>query len=110
MPEMDGIEACTQIKSLTSLKKTMIIFLSARSEDFTQIARYMKDRCESQNRVKVKIKISQRNKINRRTETTNGTYYFGNQCQDQKNKIDIFHSYFLFKRINYSLRRKKLDG
>ena len=40
MPEMDGIEACTQIKLLPSLKKTMIIFLSARSEDFTQIAAF----------------------------------------------------------------------
>ena len=40
MPEMDGIEVCTQIKSLPSLKKTMIIFLSARSEDFTQIAAF----------------------------------------------------------------------
>ena len=40
MPEMDGIEACTQIKSLPSLNKTMIIFLSARSEDFTQIAAF----------------------------------------------------------------------
>ena len=40
MPEMNGIEACTQIKSLPSLKKTMIIFLSARSEDFTQIAAF----------------------------------------------------------------------
>jgi two-component system alkaline phosphatase synthesis response regulator PhoP len=37
---MDGIEACTQIKSLPSLNKTMIIFLSARSEDFTQIAAF----------------------------------------------------------------------
>ena len=40
MPEMDGIEACNQIKLLPSLKKTMIIFLSARSEDFTQIAAF----------------------------------------------------------------------
>ena len=40
MPEMNGIEACTQIKSLPYLKKTMIIFLSARSEDFTQIAAF----------------------------------------------------------------------
>ena len=40
MPEMDGIEACTQIKLLPSLKKTIIIFLSARSEDFTQIAAF----------------------------------------------------------------------
>ena len=33
MPEMDGIEACSQIKGIPSLDNTMIIFLSARSED-----------------------------------------------------------------------------
>ena len=40
MPEMDGIEACSQIKLIPSLKETVIIFLSARSEDFTQIAAF----------------------------------------------------------------------
>jgi two-component system, OmpR family, alkaline phosphatase synthesis response regulator PhoP len=40
MPEMDGIEACSQIKGISSLDNTMIIFLSARSEDFTQIAAF----------------------------------------------------------------------
>lgn len=40
MPEMDGIEACSQIKSIPSLKETMIIFLSARNEDFTQISAF----------------------------------------------------------------------
>ena len=40
MPEMDGIEACSQIKGIPSLDNTMIIFLSARSEDFTQIAAF----------------------------------------------------------------------
>ena len=40
MPEVDGIEACSQIKGIPSLDNTMIIFLSARSEDFTQIAAF----------------------------------------------------------------------
>ena len=40
MPEMDGIEACSKIKRIPSLDNTMIIFLSARSEDFTQIAAF----------------------------------------------------------------------
>ena len=40
MPEMNGIEACSKIKSIPSLKETMVIFLSARNEDFTQIAAF----------------------------------------------------------------------
>ena len=40
MPEMDGIEACSKIKTISSLDNTRIIFLSARSEDFTQIAAF----------------------------------------------------------------------
>ena len=40
MPVMDGIEACSKIKIVPSLKNTIIIFLSARSEDFTQIAAF----------------------------------------------------------------------
>ena len=37
MPVMDGIEACSKIKTIPSLTNTIIIFLSARSEEFTQI-------------------------------------------------------------------------
>ena len=40
MPEMDGIEACTRIKEIPFLSNTMVIFLSARNEDFTQIAAF----------------------------------------------------------------------
>lgn len=38
MPEMDGIETCHEIKKHAELKNSIITFLSARSEDFTQIA------------------------------------------------------------------------
>ena len=40
MPEMSGIEACEEIKNINQLSKTIIIFLSARSEDYTQISAY----------------------------------------------------------------------
>ncbi|MFL2569222.1 MAG: response regulator transcription factor [Flavobacteriales bacterium] len=38
MPDMDGITTCHKIKSIEALSETIITFLSARSEDYTQIA------------------------------------------------------------------------
>lgn len=38
MPEMDGIEACEIIRKLPELKNTIITFLTARSEDYSQVA------------------------------------------------------------------------
>jgi two-component system alkaline phosphatase synthesis response regulator PhoP len=43
MPDMDGIEACAEIRKIPDLKKTLIIFLSARSEDYSQIAGLMQE-------------------------------------------------------------------
>ena len=40
MPEMSGIEACAEIKNIDQLSQAIIIFLSARSEDYTQISAY----------------------------------------------------------------------
>ncbi len=37
MPEMDGIETCQELKRYPELKDTIIVFFTARSEDFTQI-------------------------------------------------------------------------
>jgi two-component system alkaline phosphatase synthesis response regulator PhoP len=38
MPEMDGIETCEQLRSFPQLRHTIIAFLTARSEDYSQIA------------------------------------------------------------------------
>jgi two-component system alkaline phosphatase synthesis response regulator PhoP len=38
MPEMDGIEACREIKQIPQLENTIIVFLTARGEDYSQIA------------------------------------------------------------------------
>lgn len=38
MPVMDGIEACKQMKSDSAFNKTFIVFLTARAEEYSEIA------------------------------------------------------------------------
>jgi len=38
MPDMDGMEACIQIREETSLSHVIVAFLTARGEDYSQIA------------------------------------------------------------------------
>jgi len=37
MPEMDGLQACKELRTIPSLQDTLITFLTARSEEFTQV-------------------------------------------------------------------------
>ena len=38
MPEMDGIAACEEIRRMKDLENTLVAFLTARGEDYSQIA------------------------------------------------------------------------
>ena len=38
MPEMDGIETCRELKRIPGLSRTIIAFLTARGEDYSQLA------------------------------------------------------------------------
>ena len=38
MPDKDGIETCQDLRMIKELQKTLIVFLSARSEEFSQLA------------------------------------------------------------------------
>jgi two-component system alkaline phosphatase synthesis response regulator PhoP len=38
MPEMDGMEACENIRKIPELAHVIIAFLTARSEDYSQVA------------------------------------------------------------------------
>jgi len=38
MPEKDGIETCQEMRKIKELQQTLIVFLSARSEEFSQLA------------------------------------------------------------------------
>ena len=40
MPDQDGIETCRQIREITSLNSLYIIFLTARSEEYSEIAAF----------------------------------------------------------------------
>lgn len=40
MPELDGVEACRQIREVSTLKETFIIFLTARAEEYSEIAAF----------------------------------------------------------------------
>lgn len=37
MPEMDGVEVCRELRALPEFRDTLIAFLTARSEDYSQI-------------------------------------------------------------------------
>jgi len=38
MPEMDGMETCAEIRQVPELRNSIVIFLTARGEDYSQIA------------------------------------------------------------------------
>src|SRR5690606_31591117 len=38
MPEMDGIAACEEMRKIPALNNTVIAFLTARGEDYSQVA------------------------------------------------------------------------
>ncbi len=40
MPEMDGVSVCEELRNIEEFKSTLIAFLTARGEDFTQISCY----------------------------------------------------------------------
>ena len=38
MPVMDGIAACEEIRATREIENTLVVFLTARGEDYSQIA------------------------------------------------------------------------
>lgn len=38
MPEMDGVEVCRELRAMKELKNVLVAFLTARGEDYSQIA------------------------------------------------------------------------
>jgi len=40
MPEMDGVEICRQLRAIPKLNNTYIVFLTARSEEYSEVAAF----------------------------------------------------------------------
>ena len=96
MPEMDGIEACSNLREIQSLSKSRIIFLSARSEDFTLIAAFDAGADDYINKpVKPKILLKKISSISRR------------MMSDNNNTSKLMFGSLLIDRDSYSVTNNK---
>lgn len=72
MPQMDGIETCREIKRIPGLESTLIVFFTARSEDFTQILSLDAGGDDYITKpIKPALLVSKVNSLLRRLKTTN---------------------------------------
>ena len=87
MPEMDGIEACEIIRKNPDLKTTIITFLTARDEDYSQVAGFDSGADDYITKpIKPKILISKVKALLRRfkEEEKSGTLKIGNLIIDRE--------------------------
>ena len=67
MPEMDGIETCEKIREIESLDSTLILFLTARSEEYSELAGFSAGADDYETKpIKPKLLISRVNALLRR--------------------------------------------
>ncbi|CAI8369773.1 MAG: Alkaline phosphatase synthesis transcriptional regulatory protein PhoP [Cryomorphaceae bacterium] len=98
MPNMDGIEACEKIREIPELSKTIITFLTARGEDYSQIAGLEAGADDYITKpVKPKILLSKIKSLLRRLEVVsaqeiiffNGVFIDANKYKVIKNGVEI---------------------
>jgi two-component system alkaline phosphatase synthesis response regulator PhoP len=81
MPDMDGIETCREIREIPALKDTVIAFLTARNEDYSQIAGFDVGADDYINKpIKPRVLISRIKALLRRTSSS---------VSDSSEKVDL---------------------
>jgi two-component system, OmpR family, alkaline phosphatase synthesis response regulator PhoP len=74
MPEMDGMETCRELREIPELKNVLIAFLTARNEDFSQIAGFESGADDYINKpIKPRVLISRIKALLRRRDMTKNT-------------------------------------
>jgi two-component system alkaline phosphatase synthesis response regulator PhoP len=82
MPNMDGIEACQELNKIKELDNSIKIFLTARSEDYSQIAGFEAGADDYVTKpIKPKVFISRVNALLRRLEKGGENGEIGNENQ-----------------------------
>jgi len=111
MPNMDGMEACEIINGIDELQKTIKIFLTARSEDYSQIAGFDAGADDYVAKpVKPKVLVSRINALLRRREKNNNAEGIDDESHLIKLHnliIDTERYLVLRKGEEYSLPRKE---
>ncbi|MBQ4279107.1 MAG: response regulator transcription factor [Rikenellaceae bacterium] len=99
MPEMDGIETCGEIRSHSELAGTLIAFLTARGEDYSQIAGFEAGADDYITKpIRVKVLVSRLKAMLKRIEGAQG----GAQAADPRS-ITIDHERHLVIREGQEL-------
>src|ERR1035437_5686611 len=74
MPGMDGIETCREIRNIESLKNVVITFLTARNEDYSQIAGFDVGADDYITKpIRPRVFVSRIKALMRRSSSVNGT-------------------------------------
>jgi two-component system alkaline phosphatase synthesis response regulator PhoP len=90
MPEMDGIEACGEIRLIPELKNSLVVFLTARAEDYSQIAGFDAGADDYITKpIRPKLFLSKINSILRRYAPSNDEYNAGSEHSTQFNAFTI---------------------
>jgi two-component system, OmpR family, alkaline phosphatase synthesis response regulator PhoP len=107
MPGMDGIEVCSELRRIPSLRDTIITFLTARGEEYSQIAGLQAGADDYITKpIKPKILISKIRSLLRRQidlKRTSPVYEAGNLTIDSEEYLVIFNN------TKYVLPRKEFE-
>ncbi|MEO6303036.1 MAG: response regulator transcription factor [Bacteroidia bacterium] len=91
MPDMDGIETCRELREQKNLQDVLIAFLTARSEDYTQIAGFEVGADDYITKpIKPRVFISRVKALLRRLQSTNiseSVIEFGNIRIDKEKHV-----------------------
>ena len=104
MPGIDGIETCQRMREMPKLKDTLIIFLTARNEDFSQIAGLDAGADDYVSKpIKPKVFLSRIKAIFRRNQTQSDLESYGDV------EINYDTKQLKFKGKEQSLTKKEYD-
>ena len=106
MPEMDGIETCEQIRLEKSLDNTLILFLTARSEEYSELAGFSAGADDYITKpIKPKLLSSRVKALLRRSGERTGP----STIEIEHIKIDKEKHILIYKDSNIKLARKEFN-
>lgn len=107
MPEMDGIEACRTLREMPQFENTIIAFLTARTEDYSQIAGFETGADDYISKpIKPRVLISRLRALLRRYETKEVKASF---IEVGNIKIDRERYLITFKGTEMAVPRKEFE-
>lgn len=99
MPEADGVEVCSDLRSLPEFQDTLIVFFTARGEDYSKIAGFEVGADDYITKpIKPRILIAKINALLKRIKTKeeNPIIHFNSISIDQNRRIVIVNSEEIF--------------